>query len=438
MMKQLLPLCLISVLLLQGCTPAAGLPSPTPGASVTPSAAPSSAPAAPVPTAAPSPTPTPTPTPDPIHAQLDAMTDEQKVGQLLICGFEGTAAGEDAEDAIRRFQVGGVILFSRNVESAEQLAALTNSLKALNQSDIPLFLSVDEEGGRVSRMPPELLDVPSPLTFGQAENLSLCSRLGRLLGDECAAFGLNMDFAPCLDIWSNPENTVIADRALGTDAQTVAAAGSAVWEGICDRDVIPVVKHFPGHGDTLTDSHTGLPVVDRSLEELRARELLPFAEAIRRGVPAIMVGHILETGIDPELPASLSPKVVDSLLRGEMGFDGVVVTDDLTMGAVSGTYSTGEAAVLAVEAGCDLLLVCHGAEPLAQARDALLSALRSGRISRARLDESVLRILTLKHTAGLSDKPVPAPDVETLNAQVRALLALLPPQSTEEVTPVAP
>ena len=185
--------------------------------------------------------------------------------------------------------------------------------------------------------------------------------------------------------------------------------------------MIPVVKHFPGHGDTSTDSHVDLPVVDKTVEQLKEFELIPFQEAIEAGTPCVMVAHILMTQIDPDLPASLSPEVVTGLLREEMGFDGVVCTDDLTMGAISNTYGMGEAAVMAVEAGCDLLLVCHEADNLTAARDALLSAVDSGRISMERLDESVYRILSLKQEYGLTNDLVGQPDVEVLNAQIEAI-----------------
>lgn len=354
------------------------------------------------------------------------MTLGQKVGQLLVAGMEGYTPGEDALSAIQTYQVGGIILFSRNVESAQQLAQLTNALKEANGDYVPLLLSIDQEGGRVSRMPPEVASLPAPLVFGQTGDATLVTRFGRVLGAECAAFGLNTDYAPSLDIWSNPENTVIGDRAFGSSAQTVAQLGTAAWQGVADRGVVPVVKHFPGHGDTETDSHLGLPVVEKSLAELKEEELLPFLTAIEQQVPAVMVAHILERGIDEEYPASLSHKVVTGLLREELGFQGVVCTDDLTMGAISQTYGMDEAAVLALEAGCDLLLVCHGADNLSAAYTGILSAVEEGRLTEARLDESLYRILTLKRTYHFTNAPVPTPDVDTLNAQISSLLDQLP------------
>ncbi len=401
---------------------------------------PASPPPAVTPAPAPTPDPTPTPTPDPVAAQLAAMTVEQKVGQLLITGIDGAQPGTGAQAAIRDYQVGGVILFRRNVTDGNQLASLTNSLKGLNGDYIPLFLCVDEEGGRVSRMPPELADLPSALTFGSVEDpearLDACFALGQTLAAECAAFGFNVDFAPVMDVWSNPENTVIGDRAFGRDAETVTGAANMTALGLLDGGVIPVAKHFPGHGDTAVDSHVGLPVVDKSLAELEELELRPFRQAIDAtcvfgtyggdtAIPAVMAAHVLLTEVDPERPSSLSPAVIGGLLREELGFDGVVFTDDLTMGAISNTYGLGEAAVLAVEAGCDGLLVCGGVGQLTEARSALLEAVSSGRITEVRLDESVRRILTLKLEQNLSSAPVDPPDIDALNAAIAGCLDAL-------------
>ena len=398
-------------------------------AAVPPSAAPT---LNPVPTPTAPPAPTPTPTPDPVEEALAAMTTEEKVGQLLIAGFYETQAGEEARHYIQNCHVGGLILYGRNVESARQLTDLTNGLKAL-AGDIPLFLSTDQEGGVVERMPPEVRKLPNAYRFGQIADpearMDACFALGQTLAAQCAAFGLNMDFAPVMDIWSNPDNTVIGQRAFGSDAVTVTGAANETALGMLAGGVIPVAKHFPGHGDTETDSHLGLPVVDKTREALLDFELRPFRQAIDTtcvfgtyggdtAIPAIMVGHILLTQLDPARPATLSAEVVTGLLREELGFDGVVVTDDLTMGAITQHYGLGEAAVLAVEAGCDVLLVCHEAGTVEEVYAALLDAVDTGRITEDRLDQSVRRILSLKGDFGLTSDPVDLPDLDALNAQV--------------------
>ena len=421
----ILPVLLL-VLLLAACSSQTPTdPTPT-AATPTPTAEPT-----------PSPTPEPTPTPDPAAELLAGMTVEQKVSQLLVAGINGLEPGDDGTQAVADYQVGGIILFGRNVESAEQLTALTNGLKELNGDYIPLFLSVDQEGGRVDRMPPEVAELPAAYQFGQIadpdQRMDACFVLGQALAAQCAAFGFNLDFAPVMDIWSNPDNTVIGDRAFGSDLESVTYAANETAWGILSGGVIAAAKHFPGHGDTAVDSHYGLPVVDKSLEELLDFELVPFCQAIENtcvygaaggdsAIPVIMVSHILMTAIDPDRPASLSEAVVTGLLREEMGFDGVVCTDDLTMAAVSDSYGMGEAAVLAVEAGCDLLLVCHEADNLTAARDALLEAVNSGRISQERLDESVYRILSLKLDWELTNDPVEVPDIDALNAKIQTVM----------------
>ena len=415
--RNLLALILLIVFTLTGCQTAA-VPAPAPEAAPTA--------AVPSPESTPTPALTPVPEPDPLAEQLAAMTVEEKVGQLLIGGFEGTEIGDQATRLVQEYQVGGLILYGRNIAGAGQLVTLTNGLKALNGDGIPLFLSIDQEGGGVDRMPPEVRRTPGAYCVGQTGSVPAAQSYGDVLAAECAAFGLNLDFAPVLDVWSNPGNTVIGQRAFSADARTVAGLGPAAARRMMDQGVLPAVKHFPGHGDTAVDSHVGLPVVDKSPEELEETELIPFRAAIQSAgtdgqVPAVMVAHILLTQLDPERPASLSPAVVTGLLREELGFAGAVLTDDLTMGAVTQSYGLGEAAVLAVEAGCDILLVCHGQDSVPAVRTALLEAVASGRITAERLDESVYRILRLKTEYALTNEPVSPPDLEALNAQIGAV-----------------
>lgn len=404
---------MLAVGLLSGCgngaAPVETAPSPTPAA-VTAELLPS-----------------PTPAPDPVGERVSRMTTEELAGQLLVVGIERTTPGEDARQAIEELHVGGIILFGRNVESAEQLAELTNGLKETNKAagNVPVFLCVDEEGGLVSRMPPEVADLPSAYEYkGGGE------QRGRILAEECKAFGFHVDFAPVLDVWSNPDNRVIGKRAFDSDHLAVTIAGCQCAYSMMDGGVIPVVKHFPGHGDTATDSHVGLPVVDKTREELERNELVPFQYAVAGSqwegpdhapVPAVMVGHILMTQMDPLLPASLSPAVVTDLLRGDMGFEGVVFTDDLTMGAVADTYGMGEAAVKAIQAGCDMALVCHSLDNVKAAYHGLLFAVEDGTLSRERLEESVRRVLALKEAYGVEDEPVGTPDVDGLNEMILAV-----------------
>ena len=361
---------------------------------------------------------------DPIKTRLAGMSLDEKIGQLLVFGFSGTSLDQGTTEMLDRYKPGGLIIMGENVKSAGQLLELVNSLKAVSsESGIPAFISVDEEGGRVSRMPPELKNIPSALTVGKTGNAGIAGGVGSAVAGELKAFGFNMDFAPVLDIWSNPQNTVIGDRAFGTDADTVGRLGVSAMNGIASAGVIPVVKHFPGHGDTTADSHKELPVSDSTMERLESFELKPFYEAVANGADAVMVAHILLTQVDAKYPASLSKAVITDILRNKMGFGGVVITDDLTMAAISKNYGLAEAAVLAFQAGSDLILVVHGSDSQAAVAGALKNAAASGEITRDRLDESVYRILKLKEKYNLENVPVEAVDIEKLNSSIEKAVA---------------
>ncbi len=351
------------------------------------------------------------------------MTTEEKAGQMVVVGIDGYEADDDALAMIENYHVGGFIIFGRNVKDTGQLSGLINSLKRANSINrVPIFVSVDEEGGRVSRMPEGIIKLPSNREIGNANDEALSYEIGAVIAEELKSFGFNMNFAPVLDIDSNPQNPVIGDRSYGSSTEIVSRLGTECMKGIMAGGIIPVIKHFPGHGDTAVDSHVGLPLVESDMDRLRQFELVPFAEAINNGADAVMVAHILLNKIDPEYPASLSKIIITDILRGELNFDGVVITDDITMGAVTENYDIGEAAVRAVNAGSDIVLVCHGKENRMAVLDALTKAVRSGNISEKRLDESVKRILRLKYKYGLEDSTVESVDINEINKKINNIL----------------
>lgn len=356
------------------------------------------------------------PTQDPIAEQLEKMTTEEKIGQLVIAGFDGYEVDETLKNLITHKGIGGMILFSDNIESAQQLTTLTNQIKQAAQDGIPVLIGMDEEGGNVSRLPKDVLSMPPAYTIAQNGGADACYEGGKNIARQLTAFGLQTGFSPVLDIWSNPDNTVIGNRAYGTDAQSVASCGIAAMNGVLDGGGIPVVKHFPGHGDTDTDSHYDLPVVTKTKRQLYKSELIPFKQAISQGAPAVMVSHILCSELDEEYPASLSKTLVQGLLRDEMGFDGVVFTDDLTMGAITESYSLEQACVLAVNAGCDMLLVCHEYDNVYTVLEALKTAVENGKISMQRIDEAVARILRLKSDYTVTSDFISLPNVTALNS----------------------
>lgn len=342
---------------------------------------------------------------DEIAEKIKNMSLDEKIGQLFIVGFDGTSPSAELEQLIKDKHVGGVIFFSKNVESVDQVLDLTNEIKGLNKDNKnPIIISVDEEGGSVSRMPEEFFKIPSNERIGKKDDEKLCYDVGDVIGEQLQSLGFNMDFAPVLDIYSNPKNTVIGNRAFGGNSDIVSKLGISTMKGIESRGIVPVVKHFPGHGDTDVDSHVGLPIVTKDLESLENFELIPFKKAIENNVDVIMVSHIILSQVDSELPATLSQKVVNNILRDQLGFDKVVVTDDMTMGAIVENYTLEDATVKSINAGVDLVLVCFGYENQINSINAVKEAVENGSISEARIDESVYRILSLKHKYNLTDE----------------------------------
>lgn len=341
---------------------------------------------------------------DEVKELIDTLSIEEKIGQLMIVGFNGTSIDENINNLIKASYIGGVILFGDNVESLNGVTELINNIKLLNiDNKVPLFISVDEEGGVVSRTPNEFLKLPSSLSVGAYNNEDIGYEVGEIIAEELKLMGYNMDYAPVLDVLSNPNNTAIGSRAFGRDVDIVSNLGINVMRGISGNNVISVVKHFPGHGDTSVDSHYGLPLVEKSLNELKDLEFIPFQNAINNGADAIMVSHILLKSVDSENPATMSKKIVTDILRNEMNFDGVVISDDMTMAAIIDNYDIGEASVKAINAGVDIILVCHGYDNEMKVLNSISEAISSGEITEERLDESVYRILSLKNKYNLSD-----------------------------------
>ena len=357
---------------------------------------------------------------DPIARRVASLTLKEKIGQMIVAGVAGTTLGANDRKMIAEDKIGGVILYANNIRNLQGAVSLINALKNTNvPNPAPLFVGVDQEGGRVSRLPGEFVKMPANRAVGNAGKPELAGEMGELIGRELKAVGFNLDFAPVLDVNSNSDNPVIGDRSFGSSADLVTKLGLPELEGIRGEGIVPVVKHFPGHGDTSVDSHLELPVVNKTADQLAKLEWVPFQAAIKDQVEAVMVAHILFPKFDPDKPASLSPEIVGKLLRGQMKYDGVVITDDLTMGAIVKHYTLAQAAVDAVLAGDDILLVGHGYQDERTVFDTLLAAVQNGTIPEQRIDESVYRILKLKTAYGLHDRPASVPDLTDLNADIR-------------------
>ncbi|MDD4565040.1 MAG: beta-N-acetylhexosaminidase [Eubacteriales bacterium] len=359
---------------------------------------------------------------DPIKEQIQGMSLKEKVGQLVMAGVDGYETDVNSKQLLQDYHVGGFVFLKKNVKDAQQMLNLVNALKETNgMNRIPLFLALDEEGGRVSRMPSEFKKIPSSQQIGAQNNGELAKRAGGILGKEVKAFGMNVNFAPVLDIFSNPENTVIGDRAFGAHPELVSKLGIQVMKGIQEQKIISVVKHFPGHGDTLVDSHEDLPRVYYDLERLKSFELIPFSQAIANNADAIMLAHILLPKIDPDYPATFSEALINGVIRKGMNYDGVVITDDMTMGAIAENYDIGEAAVKSIRSGSDIVLVCNDFDKEVAVLKAIHAAAETGIIPSDRIDESVCRILKLKEKYALADQQTESMDVQSINAEIEQL-----------------
>ena len=312
-------------------------------------------------------------------------------GRLAIVGFTGHSVPAELRKLVAEFDLGGVIYFARNIVEPRQVAELSREAAAL-AIDWPLWISVDQEGGRVARLKRPFTEWPPAITLGRSGSEALAERFAAALAAELTAVGINLDYAPVLDVHTNPANPIIGDRALAERADVAATLGRAVIRGLQRAGVAACGKHFPGHGDTSRDSHEELPIVEHDPRRLEAVELLPFRAAIDERVATLMTAHVLVPALDADRPASLSPRVVTALLKDTMRFDGVVLSDDLGMKAISATTPLGEATVQAIAAGCDAVLLCNSTiDEQVAALEAVIRAAESGRLPSSRLDDALAR-----------------------------------------------
>ena len=321
----------------------------------------------------------------------------RRIGQLLIGSFTGSQIPVEVRALAREFDLGGVTFFGRlgNIEDPEQVAGLAYDVRNLGV-ELPGWVGIDQEGGRVARLKSPFTVWPPMATLGRSDDTALTRKFAAAMAAEMAAVGITLDYAPVLDIHTNPKNPVIGDRALGEKPEIVSKLGRVIIEELQRAGVAACGKHFPGHGDTGTDSHAELPIVEHPPDRLRAVEFAPFRTAIEANVAFIMTAHVLVTTIDEERPATLSRKIVHGILRQELGFNGVIVSDDLDMRAIADSYSAGEAAVAAISAGCDALLMCGSGTPpdialQVQALEALIHAVEDETLSVAEVEAALER-----------------------------------------------
>ncbi len=358
-----------------------------------------------------------------VKQQLSRLNIHHLAGKLIMGGFDGLQLSSSPRftELLQTIGLGGVILFRRNVDTPSQLRELTWSIREANYCDpaasyqtahqalpashqasaaaaiAPPIIAVDQEGGKVARLrPPHFTQWPPMARLGATGDQGLAFRVGAAIAVELVSVGINMDFAPVADVNTNPDNPIINDRSFSSDPEMAGLMASAFARGLQSVGVASCMKHFPGHGDTWVDSHLELPVINHHLDRLRRLEFTPFRMGLQAGAASIMTAHILLPALDDRHPATLSKAVITGLLRQELGFDGVIVTDDLEMAAVAQRYSIEEMVTLGLDAGIDIFLICHNPELQLRAIEKLVKLVESGEVARSRLEESALRIEMMK------------------------------------------
>lgn len=338
-----------------------------------------------------------------INSKLSNMSISDKIGQMIMIDYRNISEmNVELEKVLDRYNPGGFILFKSNIANYEQTKKLLSEIKTVG--NIQPIISTDQEGGRVQRLDERVgfEKYPSMSEIGKTLDENIAYELGIKMGKELKEIGVDMDMAPVLDIFSNSENKVIADRAFGTDSDTVKKMALAYADGLSSERIIPIGKHFPGHGDTVKDSHVDLPIIDKDLEELKRCELIPFIEAIKRKLPGLMVAHIAVPKITGDnYPASLSKVMISDLLRNDMDYNGLIIPDSLQMKALSNSFTNKDIYLRCVEAGNDILLMPQN---IKEAFDTLYQKVDTGIIPVERLDTSVLRILNTKFDYGFFEK----------------------------------
>ena len=343
------------------------------------------------------------------------------IGQRLAVGFDGYVIPEEYRALVREYKIGNAILFRRNVKDFAQLKALCADLRSLirGETGLPPFIMIDEECGSVSRLAHIAAPTPCAMAIGATDDPENAYQIGRLVGEELRSVGVNFNLAPDLDCFTNPDSSVIGNRSFAQSPEKAALSGARYARGLRDADVIACGKHFPGHGDTAQDSHLDLPIVDKGADEVRRVELVPFQAAIADGIDAIMSAHVVFPAFEPErVPSTVSRRVMTGLLRREMGFDGLIVSDGMEMNAVMNLFGIEEATRRALAAGVDVALICHSAAQAASTMRHLLAACGEGRLDPAEAEESFERIAAKKATL-----PPPTGDAAFFGSDAQKALA---------------
>ena len=353
--------------------------------------------------------------------KIKELSLEEKVGQLFMIGLE-EKTNEDIANLIQKNKIGGVVLYKKNYHTYEEMLTYVNNIKMLNSENfIPIFISIDQEGGRVNRMPQEILNLKSATKLANTKNVEIVKESGRIIGEMLNKTGISMNYAPVLDIRKFEEKHAIGDRCYGENKEDVSKYGIEVMKEMQNQKVIPVIKHFPGHGLTKKDSHFRIPKITQKIEVLEKEDMVPFEKAIKENAEAIMVGHLIIKDVDRKYPASLSKKVIQKHLIEKYNYKGLIITDDLKMMAIQLHYNMKEAVVKAIEAGNDIIMIGLPYKKVNKIIKFIIKEVKSGKIKEERINESVEKIIAIKEKYNISDQKVNGFCIEEINEKVNSL-----------------
>lgn len=355
--------------------------------------------------------------------KIENLNIEEKIGQMLIISLEEKEITTKTINIIQKYNIGGIILYRKNYENYEEMLRLINKLKEINRvNEIPLFISIDQEGGRVNRMPPEILNLKSANKLSSTGDIEKVKESAKIISEMLIKTGINMNYSPVLDIKNFKEDHAIGDRCYGEDKENVSKYGIEFMKELSKGGVLPVSKHFPGHGATKQDSHIMLPIVRKSKEKLENEDIYPFKRAIQEGAQAIMIGHILAKDIDKKYPASLSKEIIQKYIIEKLNFNGLVITDDLNMLAIRLRYSKKRTVKLAINAGNNMLMIGHNYCKIEKIIKYIIKKIEKGEIDINSINESVEKIISIKKKYNVNDNEVTTGlDIEDINKKIEEL-----------------
>lgn len=352
---------------------------------------------------------------------IKELSLEEKIGQMLIMGLEDKGQKE-IDSIIRKLKIGGIIIYKKNYNNYEQMLDLINNIKEMNvENKIPITISVDQEGGRVNRMPPEILNLKSATKFANSKDVELVKETGNIIGKMLNKTGISMDYAPILDIRRFEEKHAIGDRCYGENKEDVEKYAIEVMKQLQQNNVISVIKHFPGHGLTKKDSHFRIPKVREKIEILEKEDMQPFEVAIKNGADAIMIGHLIIKDVDRKYPASLSKKVIQKYLVEKYNYNGLIITDDMKMMAIRLHYNMKRAVKRAILAGNDIIMIGLSYKKVDKIIKYIIGQIKKGKISEERINKSVEKILRIKEKYNITDEKTSGFDINKINEQIEKL-----------------